>query len=159
MLTKMGRTVLGLSDMNFRSSRQGPLSPLPAGPGHGRDSRNLRPRLGVCEIKELNRKEVIRARNSEQKQKNSGAAIGIAVIASSCDAAANAGSVAVCVVLSLDLLRRCLVFQRSRMVLAAAVVVASEGFQRCGIGHGRRCGVGRGRWFMVKAMEGMVQAV
>nr|GME04891.1 hypothetical protein Iba_scaffold2337CG0240 [Ipomoea batatas] len=72
-------------------------------------------------------------------------------------------SVAVCVVLSLDLsldlLRRCLVFQRSRMVLAAAVVVASEGFQRCGIGHGQRCGVGRGRWFMVKAMEGMVQAV
>nr|GMD12689.1 ferredoxin-thioredoxin reductase catalytic chain, chloroplastic [Ipomoea batatas] len=48
---------------------------------------------------------------------------------------------------------------RSRMVLAAAVVVAGEGFRRCGIGHGQWCGIDHGRQFMMKAMEGMVQAV
>nr|GMD14438.1 ferredoxin-thioredoxin reductase catalytic chain, chloroplastic [Ipomoea batatas] len=49
--------------------------------------------------------------------------------------------------------------RRSRMVLAAAVVVAGEGFRRCGIGHVQWCGIDRGRQFMMKAMEGMVQAV
>nr|GMD40674.1 hypothetical protein Iba_chr10aCG11640 [Ipomoea batatas] len=53
--------------------------------------------------------------------------------------------------LSGESVRGCLVFQRSRMALAAAVAVAGEGFQRCGVGRDRR--------FMVEAMKGMVQAV